>query len=609
MTEVSTVISTVTRYMSIKGLLSGILLSVLAPVLAFAQPQHSRAWFIDPFKYHVSVHGQLSCQDCHADVAARKVHPNPSDVTRRLGNFFHPDTCFNCHDEDSIKENLLKGLHGGKPIQKEKDYSKCLNCHNPHYQPGLGKKLLPGVEPTSSNIELCASCHKKKESLPHAKSDDVRCMECHEDFGPQDKNSHRHIDQLCLKCHSPNVVFSELSVTIPRIDKAKHISQGHRSLDCLACHSGAASFEHNLQRPVRCRQCHTPHDEATLHDAHSRVECQDCHLTGITLSLDPQTKRIIWERLGKSSDVSVLNIMTPSHGTVSCQRCHKKGNHLGVAAMVLPAKSVICIPCHAGTFTIGDPITIVAILGFFLGMLAVISVWFTGKTRTKSGKARLFDGSVKPTFHIRLFAGLKTLFVDGLLQRRLFKHSHYRWFIHALIFWPFLIRFTWGLVALVGSLIWPSNSWVWQMLDKNNPVTAVLFDLTGVLVLFGIILAIFRSRMTGDDKTVNGLPERDWLAVTLWALIIIVGFILEGARIALTGETDINHFAFVGWALSFLWLGVNGLSELYGYIWYLHAFLTGVFVIYLPFSGMLHLIMAPLVMALNSADADHSSHS
>ena len=130
-----------------------------------------------------------------------------------------------------------------------------------------------------------------------------------------------------------------------------------------------------------------------------------------------------------------------------------------------------------------------------------------------------------------------------------------------------------------------------------------------MLVLFGIILAIFRSRMTGDDKTVNGLPERDWLAVTLLAAIIIVGFILEGARIALTGEADINHFAFVGWALSFLWIGVNGLSELYGYIWYLHALLTGVFVIYLPFSGMLHLIIAPLVMALNSADTDHSSHS
>ncbi len=602
-------ISTVTRHMSIKGLLSGILLCVLAPVLCFAQPGHSEAWFIDLVKYHVSVHGQLSCQDCHSDIVARKIHPNPSDVTRKLRDFFHPDTCFNCHDGDSIKENLLKGLHGGKPIQKEKDYSKCLTCHDPHYQPGLGKKSPSGVEASSSNTVFCASCHKKRESLPHAKSDDMRCMECHEAFGSQDKSSRQYIDQFCLKCHGLNVVFSELSVPVPRIDKAKHISQGHKRLDCLACHSGAASFEHNLQKPVACSQCHTPHDEATLHDAHSKVSCQDCHLTGIGLSMDPQTKRIVWERLRKSSDVSPLNIIIPSRGIASCKGCHKKGNHLGAVAMVLPAKSVLCIPCHAGTFTIGDPITIIAILGFVLGMLAVISVWFTGTTRTRINKTELLDGSFKPPFHIRLFIGLKALFIDGLLQRRLFRRSHFRWFIHALIFWPFVIRFTWGLVALIGSLLWPSNPWVWQMLDKNNPVTAVLFDLTGVLVLFGIILAIFRSRMTGDEKTVNGLPERDWLAVTLLAAIIIVGFILEGARIALTGEADINHFAFVGWTLSFLWIGVNGLSELYGYIWYLHALLTGVFVIYLPFSGMLHLIMAPLVMALNSADTDHSSHS
>ncbi len=602
-------ISTVTRYMSIKGLLSGILLGVLAPVLCFAQPGHSGPWFIDLVKYHVSVHGQLSCQDCHSDIVSRRIHPNPSDVTRKLRDFFHPDTCFNCHDGDSIKENLLKGLHGGKPIQKEKDYSKCLTCHDPHYQPRLGKKAPSSVESSSSNTVLCASCHKKRESLPHAKSDDVRCMECHKAPGSKGKTSRQYIDQFCLKCHGLNVVFSESSVSVPRIDKAKHISQGHKSLDCLACHLGAASFEHNLQRPVACSQCHTPHDEATLHDAHSKVSCQDCHLTGIGLSMDPQTKRIVWERLRKASDVSPLNIIIPSHGTASCQRCHKKGNHLGAVAMVLPAKSVICIPCHAGTFTIGDPITIIAILGFVLGMLAVISVWFTGTTRTRINKAELLDESFKSPFHIRLFTGLKALFVDGLLQRRLFRRSHFRWFIHALIFWPFVIRFTWGLVALIGSLVWPGNPWVWQMLDKNNPVTAVLFDLTGLLVLFGIALAVFRKHISRDEETVNGLPERDWLAVTLLAAIIIVGFILEGARIALTGEADINHFAFVGWTLSFLWIGVNGLSELYGYIWYLHALLTGVFVIYLPFSGMLHLIIAPLVMALNSADTDHSSHS
>ena len=48
--------------------------------------------------------------------------------------------------------------------------------------------------------------------------------------------------------------------------------------------------------------------------------------------------------------------------------------------------------------------------------------------------------------------------------------------------------------------------------------------------------------------------------------------------------------------------GIHGLSEIYGYIWYLHAFLTAAFLVYLPFSKMFHLIMAPVVIALNAGD-------
>jgi nitrate reductase gamma subunit len=47
------------------------------------------------------------------------------------------------------------------------------------------------------------------------------------------------------------------------------------------------------------------------------------------------------------------------------------------------------------------------------------------------------------------------------------------------------------------------------------------------------------------------------------------------------------------------------LIHLYGYVWYLHAILTGAFVAYLPFSRMLHMIMAPVVMAINAGRQKH----
>jgi nitrate reductase gamma subunit len=47
-----------------------------------------------------------------------------------------------------------------------------------------------------------------------------------------------------------------------------------------------------------------------------------------------------------------------------------------------------------------------------------------------------------------------------------------------------------------------------------------------------------------------------------------------------------------------------GLTGYYGYVWYLHAILTGAFVAYLPFSRLFHIIMAPIVLPM-SAVSNH----
>ncbi len=272
--------------------------------------------------------------------------------------------------------------------------------------------------------------------------------------------------------------------------------------------------------------------------------------------------------------------------------------------MILPAKSVICMPCHASTFSAKDAGSVLALLGLALGLCAVASVWLSGAASQWGGQSTGFAQGFKSISFSRLVSVLKALFLDGLLQRRLFVRSRTRWFVHSLIFWSFMVRFSWGLVALVGSLALPTQEWVWTMLDKNNPLTAFVFDLTGLMIIAGVVLAVLRRRLTGE-AAINGLPDRDWWAVGLLGAIVIVGFILEGARIALTGAAGGANFAFVGWALSLLWRGIHGLSEIYGYIWYLHAFLTAAFLVYLPFSKMFHLIMAPVVIALNAGDSSH----
>jgi nitrate reductase gamma subunit len=580
-----------------------VLAFLITPAIFFGAPPKAGSWFIDNVKYHVSAHGQISCQDCHAGIQ-RSTHPNPADVTRSRTDFFNSATCFNCHDADTMKTEFSKGLHGGKPVERVRDYSDCIACHDPHYQPHLSKKSVSTLEVSAQGPELCGKCHEKKEALPPPVAEDVKCLECHKTVDSRDSDRAKKLATFCLGCHGAKAMLAGTSAAVPVIDLGKHISGGHNRLDCMSCHSEAARFEHQRQGSVTCRSCHTPHHEATIHDAHAIVACQACHLSGIKPVRASDTGKVLWAKSSRTKGSVQRNIVRPDPSKDLCQRCHYVGNTVAAAAMILPAKSIICMPCHASTFSVKDTGSVLALLGFGLGMCVVASVWLSAASSPRTGEDIGLVKRSKSAPLTRFGAILRSLFLDILLQRRLYVRSRSRWLIHGLIFWPFVVRFGWGLIALAGSLALPNHDWVWRMLDKNDPLTAFVFDLTGVMIVVGIVLAVLRKRIAGE-AAINDLPDHDWWAVGLLGAIVIVGFILEGARIAMTGAAGDARFAFVGWALSFLWRGTHGLSEIYGYIWYLHAFLTGAFLVYLPFSRLFHIIIAPLVAVLNALDSSH----
>jgi nitrate reductase gamma subunit len=74
----------------------------------------------------------------------------------------------------------------------------------------------------------------------------------------------------------------------------------------------------------------------------------------------------------------------------------------------------------------------------------------------------------------------------------------------------------------------------------------------------------------------------------------------------MTGSPDGSAAAFLGYGLSKIFSGGPTLNQWYGYIWYLHAVLTGAFIAYLPFSRLAHIIMAPVNLAMRAvAEDDH----
>jgi len=265
--------------------------------------------------------------------------------------------------------------------------------------------------------------------------------------------------------------------------------------------------------------------------------------------------------------------------------------------MVLPAKSIVCMPCHAGTFSVGDTTTILTLIVFFAGLVMVFSYVLTGA----SSFSNLLVGAVGAVFSKKIGAILKALVLDVFLQRRLYRQSPKRWLIHGLIFYAFALRFAWGIIALIGSLWVPEWSCVWPMLDKNSPLTAFLFDLTGAMIILGVLLSYIRGRKQRSDQ-VPDLPRQDVPALGLIAAIVVVGFLLEGTRIAMTGFPEGSCYSFLGYMIGRLFFSTSPLVNVYGFIWYLHAMLTGAFIAYVPFSKLLHIIISPFVLMGSAAD-------
>lgn len=586
-----------------------VILFVVA-ILAFEGPRSSASWLIDDAKFHVSVHGQNSCQDCHENIADARLHPNPGNVNREPAEFFSIDQCLECHDE--ILDDLDDGVHGSEKVESIEAYEDCLECHPPHYQVSLTENGESGqFDPAQPISAQCGVCHEPEKSLPEFSSEDEDCMACHRDIDPKGSKRQERIFHLCFHCHGNRGTEVQVMTAklIPLIDEADFKRTAHGTTDCTACHFQAAEFKHNAQRPGDCPQCHTRHDEKKAHDAHILVTCQACHLQSILPVRDPASRAVVWEKTRSATKTSQIHLMVSSEDESFCRRCHFKANNIGAVALILPPKSILCMPCHAATLSVGDWTTIAALLIFVAGLIMTVSIWFSGSLFTERTAnpffktALLFANAARAIFSRKSFSVIKAAFLDVFLQRRLYRRSAKRWIIHGLIFFPFVFRFVWGIVGLFASIWLPDRSLAWFLLDKNNPATAFLFDLTGIMILLGVIFAFLRDHASRADRPA-GLPAQDRWALGLIAGIVCIGFILEAMRIAMTGWPAGSAYAVIGYAISKLFSQMTGLVDIYGYVWYIHAILTGTFIAYLPFSRLMHIIMAPVVLAINAA-SDH----
>ena len=520
---------------------ASLLLALLVSPLAAGAP---KSWLIDAAKFHISAHGQLSCATCHDSIASDPAHPDPRYVNQPPTRPDPAEGCLMCHD--AVRAGMAEGKHGGISGQNAGQFRNCVACHNPH-------TVIKAADRVSK--------HVAGGEPPQPSADDARCMVCHDTHA----DTRERAAPLCLHCHADGTSEAQLATgrTTMLIGAAAYRRTPHAIVACATCHPNAAAYGHAHQAKGNCLRCHNPH-YAQARDPHVNVDCRACHvfkMSGAKVRITPHD----------------MVRHTPRE---ACERCHFNGNLVGASAVVLPAKGILCVGCHAATLSVNDAVTIPSLVVFLLGLVVAMSLWLSG-----SGKL---------IGRVSILAVLKSLLFDTLLQRRLRRQSTTRWAIHSLIFLPIVIRFAWGMAALVASWAGARGAWYLMLIDKNHPVSALLFDLTGLAVLVGVCAAIARGIATRRQQ-VPGLPGQDHTALALIGSVVVIGFVLEGMRMAMTGAS--GGAAFLGYAISHAFTAGPALGRAYGFVWYLHAAFTGAFVAYLPFSRMFHILVAPVALA------------
>ena len=201
--------------------------------------------YVDSEKFAKSVHADLLCVDCHADV-------DPEDLPHE-GNLERVN-CADCHDTEEFEASI----HGKKSVP-------CYSCHSKH-------AIEPAEIFAKKAVDGCLRCHTKRKVAGYKQSvhygvywenaEGPACEDCHGGSGhsiTSAKFSEDELHKLCANCHSEIVKQYESNLHGKALSAGKYLSP-----NCISCHSSHRMLSHKDPRsstyvmniPALCGKCH-----------------------------------------------------------------------------------------------------------------------------------------------------------------------------------------------------------------------------------------------------------------------------------------------------------------------------------------------------------------
>ncbi|MCX6619036.1 MAG: hypothetical protein NTZ98_23425 [Acidobacteria bacterium] len=287
--------------------------------------------FVDQKRYAASIHGQLPCVACHADLEKAEF-PHKEDTARV--------NCGACHADQQKQHS--ESLHGKAVARGDPLAPRCADCHGSH-------DIVAARDPRSAVYPqrvpfVCGKCHQEGAPVQ-------RQRQIHESNILENYSESMHGEGLlkkglvvtatCASCHTAHNIRRHT-------DPASSIARRNISATCTQCHVlieevhrkviKGELWEKEAHVLPACVDCHQPHKVRRVFYDQGMADrdCLRCHQNEGLRARD-----------GRPLYVNTAVVSQSAHAKKACSQCH-----VGVTPSKLrPCESITqkvnCGACHA----------------------------------------------------------------------------------------------------------------------------------------------------------------------------------------------------------------------------------------------------------------------
>ncbi|MBD3224728.1 MAG: hypothetical protein GF313_08360 [Caldithrix sp.] len=292
--------------------------------------------YVDEDHIEESVHQDVTCVKCHADVDSRR--HRPCETAQKVN-------CSACHT--NVSKEYSMGGHSKAVQQDIEGAPQCKTCHGTHHILSHENEQAPIYR---ANIpQLCGECHSDDKEIKAVQ--DLSEVDALFDYsksvhGKQLMEQGLLPSAVCSDCHNAHQVLNHK-------DPLSSVNQKNIPATCSECHKGiykeftnsvhfAANSEVNKDLPT-CTHCHSAHRIQNVGQDQFVVEvtqqCGSCHedlSESYTQTMHGKAYQLGYLKSAKCSDCHNAHLILPSshpnssiHFTnivSTCQNCHEDAN-------------------------------------------------------------------------------------------------------------------------------------------------------------------------------------------------------------------------------------------------------------------------------------------